>query len=115
MAETVIWKIDTYKIFQYGHTFSYAGKDVRAMIVLYEEDGPREVYIYFSLEGDLPATHAAGDRVITWFPYHQFAPLMAMLRDEEPIFAHHLTTSNTSLIAVATSEEPVGEGEVHLG
>ncbi|HEC22012.1 MAG TPA: hypothetical protein ENI95_03735 [Chloroflexi bacterium] len=111
MARYTIWRVETYRLFQYAEGFRYQDRPVRALILLLEDGGDREVYAYFTEESPLPVEIVAENRIIVWYAYEQFAPVMEMLREEKPIYVHILNRPDRQLLALTTAEEPVGEGE----
>jgi hypothetical protein len=111
MSGFVIWEVATYKLFQYATGFRYQNRPVKAMLVLEEAGGKREVYAYFTTETPIPNEIIAENRMIVWYEYDQFHPIMELLREEGPVYVHILDRTDRKLLAIATDKEPVGEGE----
>ncbi|MEM4725119.1 MAG: hypothetical protein QXP01_08925 [Candidatus Hadarchaeum sp.] len=111
MAEPTIWRIRSYKLYQYAAGYRYRNRDIKALILLFEDGGPRKIFAYFTDQGTLPPNEIEGERYIGWYTYDQFGPVVEMLREESPIYAQVLIAGDAPFLALATDAEPVGEGE----
>lgn len=105
-------QITTYEINYYGGSATNAKNLHRAMIKLRRQDGTLIAVAYFHREtGTIPEFDSKNehDHYLIHYTAADYGHVLDILRNEKPVFFQFMEHSGVGNIA--TSAEPVGEGE----
>jgi hypothetical protein len=110
MAAT--YNIDTYSVRLWSsRPATNLNPGVAAAGIYLYQGGVYRGYAYFYPDGTplpQPVINGASGQVFVSFNLSQLGPVLAMLREEKPIYLYEFGTSNAGLM---TGDEPTGEDE----
>jgi hypothetical protein len=98
-------EVDRYRVYVYSAPH-YAW-DVR--IDLYRGGDPRATLLFMKAGRALPPNSSANGVALLHFPMTHYAPVVDLLRNEQPLFVS--LNADNGIGVISTADEPVGEEE----